>query len=64
MYLFTTTATSMTARFRMTDLCTASVAEAFKQGRRIAGVVCLGDGTIVPASVQDAPGVRAWSPPV
>lgn len=64
MYLITTTdATSMTARFRMTGLCTPSAAEAFKLERRIAGGVFHVGGTVVPA-FQDATGVRAWSPPV
>jgi len=64
MYLITTThATSMTARFRMADLRLESAADAFKQGRRIAGAVPFGFSA-VSASTQDATGVRAWSPPV
>ncbi len=64
MYLITTTnATSMTARFRMADLRLESAARAFKQGRRVAGAVSFGYSA-VPASTQDAMGVRAWSPPV
>jgi hypothetical protein len=65
MYLITTTdATSMTARFRMADLCWASVAEASKQERRIAGAVSHGNGAAVPAFVGSVTGVHAWSPPV
>jgi hypothetical protein len=65
MYLITTTdATSMTARFRMAALCSEPVAEAFKQGRRIAGAVSHGNGAAVPASFQSVTGVQAWSPPV
>jgi hypothetical protein len=58
-----TNATSMTARIRMADLC-PSAADASKQGPRIAGAVSLGYGVVVPATFQDATGVRAWSPPV
>jgi len=65
MYINTTTrATSLTARVRMTDLCLSSVADASKQGPRIAGPVSFGYGAAVPAAFQDATGVRAWSPPV
>jgi len=65
MYLITTTdATSQAPRFRMADLCSASVAEAFKQGLRIAGVVSHGNGAAVPASFQSVTGIQAWSPPV
>jgi hypothetical protein len=66
MYLINTQdATSMTARFRMADhLCLASVAEAFKQGRRIAGADSHGHGAAVPASFESVTGVQAWSPPV
>jgi hypothetical protein len=63
MYL-TTSATSVVTRVRMADLCTSSVADALKQGPRIAGMDGLGCGVVVPAAFQDAPGVRAWSPPV
>ena len=65
MYLITIPgATSMTARFRMADLCSASVAGTSKQERRIAGAVSHGYGAAVPAAFQDASGVRVWSPPV
>ena len=64
MYLITTDATPMAARFRMADLCSASVAEAFKQGLRIAGAVSHGNGAAVPASFGSVTGVQAWSPPV
>jgi hypothetical protein len=65
MYLITTTdATSMTARFRVADLCSPSVAETFKQGLRIAGAVSHGYGAAVPATFGSVTGVQAWSPPV
>jgi hypothetical protein len=65
MYLITTTdATSTTPRFRMADLCSPSVAEAGKQGLRIAGAVSHGNGAAVPAFVERVTGVQAWSPPV
>jgi len=65
MYLINTTdATSLTARFRMADLCSASVADAFKQGLRIVVVVSHGNGAAVPASFQSVTGIQAWSPPV
>ena len=65
MYLITTTdATSQAPRFRMADLCSASVAGASKQERRIAGAVSHGNGAAVPTNFQSVTGVQAWSPPV
>lgn len=64
MYLITTTATSQTARFRMSELCLESAAGVRFEGRVIAGAVAARIYGGAPVSFKDADlGARAWSPP-